>query len=508
MDQKLGIVCALILLFAGTATADLSVVSVAVSPSSVVSGGTGVVTLTLANPGPYKIRDVTVSVEAGPRISFNGQSYLGEIQVDGQLVTSIPFQVKSDTPTGLYSAKLSITGFYEDPSQGYDDKYTLRNIELPITVASTAVFNLGYEVPTVKKKSPFAVTTTIRNFGDAATNAYVSVSSTNFIPIGEYPKFLGTIGNETNVTFELALNSDTFNGRDTINVILNYTDRLGVERRASLPLSVYVKRSPEFVVGSVVSSPLKLVQGTDEATLKIELQNIGEAKAENINANIILPLELSPSYSYSDRFSLGTIAQGASKTATYYVDVKKGVRGGTYNATLQVNYTSESESEAVSLPVEIRITETPEFEITTVSTEPKAPVPGDKVSLRVTVKNVGGKDADSVSFRAFSEQEQPFDYEEKSDFIGKLKQGEEATAVLVFTVANDTHPKNYILSTEVRAVSDGNVIVSDDSVRVSVGEGKSGLDQNGMLVPAAVAILALGIGAYAGMYLERRKKAR
>ncbi|VVC71648.1 Uncharacterised protein [uncultured archaeon] len=499
---------ALLLLFAGFAAADFSVSSFQVVPSSLVAGSSGVISVTIANTGAYKMEGLTVNTGTDGPISAERSVYIGDLQPGATVTTSIPFQVRQNASAGVYTFTLMITGSYEDPAQNLQTKTTIRNVDIPLTVGSTSIFNLGYGAVTVSNKNPFTVNATIRNFGDPVTNAYVSISSANFIAIGEYPKFLGAVGNETPLALDLALTSDSFNGRDTVNVVLDYTDRLGAQRRATLPLSIYVLRAPEFTAGSVTTSPAKLVSDTAEAQLKVEIQNTGEANGDSISARLVLPQGFTPSYSYSDQATLGTIAQGSSKTAMYYVDVAKGVQGGAYNATMVLSFKDASEEfKTVSFPVEIRVSDAPIFEIVSTETGPASPSAGDTVTMRINIENVGGKPADSVSVRAFSEQSQPFDFTEKSDFIGTLDKGANGTAVLILTVDRDAQPKDYLIDVEIRAVADGNVLVSDEVVRLPVGPSKQ-IDFGSYAVPAVAGAVLLFGGILAGMAYERKQLGR
>jgi hypothetical protein len=68
------------------------------------------------------------------------------------------------------------------------------------------------------------------------------------------------------------------------------------------------KQRPKLELGTLSTSPKKLVSDIDEAELNIEIQNIGTADAQNVTAELILPEGITPTYGYSNRSNLGTIS--------------------------------------------------------------------------------------------------------------------------------------------------------------------------------------------------------
>ena len=102
---------------------------------------------------------------------------------------------------------------------------------------------------------------------------------------------------------------------------------------------VYVEsKLPRFAVGSVNSEPSKLFPDSEENKLSVEIQNIGTGKAELVTAELLLPEGITPSESYSNIANLGTIEEGGSKTAEFYIDIDKNVAPGNYRARLIVRY--------------------------------------------------------------------------------------------------------------------------------------------------------------------------
>lgn len=224
-------------------------------------------------------------------------------------------------------------------------------------------------------------------------------------------------------------------------------------------------------VGSLVSSPARLVSDSEDNQLSIGIDNIGDADAKSVLARLLLPSGLSASNSYSDTANLGSIPKDSSKTAVFYIDVNKSAAAGDHTAVLELEYKSGTGNTIMNKTVDIAVPVKPSavFEIVNVSTSPAAIGQGAvDVELRLRVRNVGSKEAKSVSLKAFKAADQPFDFSEKSDYIGTLKEGAEGDAVLKFSVDKDAALKTYLVNIEIRSVEDSDVRLSEYTVPVKI----------------------------------------
>ncbi|MFO8016890.1 MAG: hypothetical protein R6U32_07360 [Candidatus Woesearchaeota archaeon] len=302
------------------------------------------------------------------------------------------------------------------------------------------------------------------------------------------------------VKYKLRVDEGALDGENPVRMRLRTGKSSWVTKEFDIDVNV---TEVNLQIGSLRTDPAKLVSDTDEAELSVELQNVGESDAENVIAEISLPDGMEPSYAYSDRSNMGTINGESSDTAEFYVDIEEGLQGGIKKANLSISYKRSddrnNEYKNITIPLEIPMHDRPVFRITDV--EKSRAVQGREVDMILTVENTGAEEAESVSLKAFKESSQPFEFDEKSDFIGNLKPGEKGQAALSFTVEDDAPEKSYILEMEIRYIDDEEVLLQNRDVKITV-KSDSGLDAIFIFLGAAVLILL-------GLYLwERKRKER
>ncbi len=283
-------------------------------------------------------------------------------------------------------------------------------------------------------------------------------------------KELGNLqpGQQAVVQFKVRVDSDAVDGDNALRYSYRLEGAPWVTREYSITVDA---KKADLRVGSLDSSPLRLVSDSRDNKLSIGVDNIGGAEAKSVLVRLSLPGGLSPSNSYSNIANIGSIAKDSSKTVVFYVDVNKSAPAGDYAAMLELGYKSGTSGNILkkTLPVTIPVKPSAVFEIMSVSTDPAAVGQGAvDVELRVRLRNVGSKEAKSVSLKAFKAADQPFDFSEKSDYIGTLKEGAEGDAILKFSVGEDAALKTYLVNIEVRSVEDSDVRLSEYTVPVKV----------------------------------------
>ncbi|HEY6586174.1 MAG TPA: CARDB domain-containing protein [Candidatus Methanoperedens sp.] len=290
--------------------------------------------------------------------------------------------------------------------------------------------------------------------------------------------------------------------KGTYNVTLNWNTGDGWTKK-EFPIYIDPKRA-DFVVGALVTSPEKIIADTKEAKLSVNIDNIGKGDAQNVKVKLLLPSGFKPTYSYSDEDSPGIILKGAGKTTNFYVDVDENVREGEYKAQLEITYRDENDENNTystkTLDLLIPIKPAPYLIVESITTTPEKLVPGSSAEFRIKVKNTGNEKAESVSLRVFKDASQPFEFNEKSDFIGKLEKNDSGDAVLRVTVDKNAAAKKYLLDIELRGIDEkNNVVIFRRTVPITVDPAAPTLPVTGIF-GGLIAI----VGAV-GYYLRKRK---
>jgi len=235
---------------------------------------------------------------------------------------------------------------------------------------------------------------------------------------------------------------------------------------------IYVEsKIPEFAIGSITSEPTKLFPDSKENKLFIEIQNIGTGDAELVSSELVLPRGIVPSESYSNIANLGTIKEGESKTAEYYIDIDENTTPGNYKAKLIIKYNFNNNRKKYknqTLDVDIVVKPLPLFEIENVNIIPDKLSQGDRATLRLTIKNVGFEEAKSVSVKIYKQSDQPFDFDEKYDYIGNLEPNQTGEVVFRFNVDDNADLKTYLLKAEIRYLIDDDVKIIEKQIPLRV----------------------------------------
>lgn len=242
-----------------------------------------------------------------------------------------------------------------------------------------------------------------------------------------------------------------------------YFNGRAVDYAQSKKITMFVKKEGVVLgVSSLTTSPAEVRSGDDFVVLNSYVENAGEKAAKSVEVSLILPEGFKPSYSNNNRVWVGVVDAGASKVATFNVNINDSVEGGVYNFTYNFKYRdSENNVYTKEEVIPFYVKSKPLIEV--VKTEGSS-VGGSSSKLYVTIKNVGKEDAESVDVRILKQSSQPFDFDIRSDYIGELKSGEEGLAIFDLNVVRGAAVKNYDLKLMIRAKGDGDE--GDDNIYV------------------------------------------
>lgn len=307
--------------------------------------------------------------------------------------------------------------------------------------------------------------------------------------------------------YKLRVDSDALEGDYDVELI--QTSGLDNSAKVKKEYTVRVgdRVAPDLSVGFVRTNPGKLIADFDEALVEVEVVNNGDDIAKQVIAELNLPDGFTESFGYSSRVNLGSIGPGMSKTAKFYVDTKEALKQGSYKTSIDLKYrddtiTSGDKIKKVNLPFEIKVFGRPEYEITDVVVKPVKPGQDGQISFKV--KNIGSRDSEITSVQIFKDSSQPFTFDDKSEFIGKLNVGESSEVLYNYKVDSDANEKEYKLKLQIRSVVDNDVLVEDENINIEVGH-KQTISGTQTTTRVILYIAFLLVGIFIGMKIAKKR---
>ncbi len=259
---------------------------------------------------------------------------------------------------------------------------------------------------------------------------------------------------------------------------------------------------PSFYIGSVKSTPNELLADTDNNKLKVILQNLGDRDAQLVSAKLVIDSSLvEESYSYSLTDSLSSINGGEQGELIFTVDLDKKVTG-VIDANVILNYRYEkaigNEYEIVteSLPLEIRVSDSPILEISSVVLVDDFKIGSVDNRVRVEIKNVGNEDAKDVRVRLSPDISYPFVYNQLTEYVtSEIKIGESAFVEFEVEVLKTADTREYGVTANLESLVGDSRYFNDGVVTLSVTSGKeSSIPTTGKVLIGIILLVSGFIG--------------
>ncbi len=492
--------------------ADISVSSYEVSPSTLKPGTSGTVTLTISNAGTAIVKGIELASGSGGGITTDERINVGDLSSGGSTIISVPFKIKSGTPTGIYNFRASIVGY----SEGTDlygrtvSEYVQRTFTVPITVTNPPTFQMETRTEKVYADDDFNITGTIHRTEGEAYNTRLSVDSDNFIQLGKVPKILGDARARTDFTIPLTSRAGTPSGKYSIPIILTYEDSLGQEGTNTLYFNVDVnKRSPDFIIETETDRPFA---PGETVALTVRVRNSGDSDAYGVRVklvdgtNVLKPLSSSEVY-------MGDIGAGQSKSTVQGVGVGD-VAPGFYNANFELSYKDRNGEEQAPETVSIGANIVAKNEISVFASSNPAPIaPDGAYTLSLTISNVGSSPIKALSVEVDSEIIDVLEAQ-KGQFIGGLEADDYSTIQYKIYVKS-IEPGKYPVSVTARYKDAfNNEHVEEQEVDIEVvsssiaARSHNGKEQDNALCYGAVALVVIAAAGYFGYNKFFRKKGK
>jgi len=355
---------------AGAGDPAVTIKSYQVTPSILLPGDQGTITITIANTAAEAsqtestvdtrtgsttttttTRDITALVESVYMYGQGMEVIEGNFQQVGALgpgqSMTLTFLVRAPKQAGMYFPEVWIR-----IPEGTSVKYPVPvNVNSPIGIQKQAVLVLESTAPdSANPGDEIPVTLTVRNDGQLlAEDVTIRVRnvSTLVAPKGSDLYHLGLIGSGRVKTANLVFLSDkdTSPGLTQVPVTLQYTGVDGVVHTQETAINLVMKGQGEMGFVSVDTSPRR-VSENQPFDLTIRIENTGTGEAKQVAATVDLPM------TGTQQSFIGKIKPGNDAPAVFMLD---GGKSGTYSYNASITYTDDLGTHTVFRQMSLRV---------------------------------------------------------------------------------------------------------------------------------------------------------
>jgi hypothetical protein len=313
------------------------------------------------------------------------------------------------------------------------------------------------------------------------------------------------VGEERSTSFRIEVDSNTPQGEYKLEFTLEDDDD---DFEDDMEIEVESDKA-DLIIGNVATMPSTIGPDLEDIKLDVTIENLGSGDATFVRAKLILPNGFESSSSFSDFVNLGTIFgenngdddNDLNKVATFYIDSDETLNSGVHVAKLELEYKSDIEKITQILNFDLPVKGKPLFSIISSSTTPTKVMQGDVGKLNIQIENTGEEEGVETSIRVFENSDLPIEFNQKTNFIGNLKEGENGMAVFEFEVDSDATPKEYLIKVQTRTLNNNNVLVSEYSVPLKILESERNNSVMIYIIITLILVIVLVI-----LYVMKRNK--
>jgi len=255
-------------------------------------------------------------------------------------------------------------------------------------------------------------------------------------------------------TFRVKVNNDAVPANYELKLRFQY-EKNGVPEGAFLVHRFIIPVKHEGIVlgiANIVTEPSAVRPGDDFVEVTTYIENSGSKSAKSIEAKLSIPDGLEHSYSDNNRKWIGSLSSNESKQLSFFINIDENADSEQYALDLDLNYEDlDNNDYTKKLSFPLLIKERPNIEVVDVKGDGKA---GSKITLEVTLKNIGTEDAEAVDARVIKQSSQPFSFDLRSNYVGELKVGETGKAVFTINIDKEAEQKEHSLKLLIRAKGD------------------------------------------------------
>lgn len=447
-------------------------------------------------------------------ISGAGDWFLGTISPGGsaRVVTSV--RVSDKAAIGAHYLTLYLT--YDESRYDINNRLKIEEETtkwiIPVEVSSGSLLEMAdYEVSTEELRAGdnIQLSLSLRNTGEAdafdvksylgmpkdgdPTNTQINLDlASAFTVLGASEKDIGDITSDSAGTVDLIIHidEDVDSKAYTLPITAEYEDKGGEEHVDIFYVGVFVTGDRKLTITNFESDPVEIHSDDEDVEFTGNIENQGSEQVKNVKVTFSPEAPLKNARSYIQTKEVGTIRGGESTAFTFYADVPEDVKPQQTSVVFEMEYEVNSQPFKDQISYSIDILEHPSFAL---KTESEPVVPNGKGVARVTVANTGSE-CDGVTLIVLEKRDQPFDFDDKSAYVGDLEGGAEGVASIAFSVKEKATAQPHLVPVEVRCTVDDEVLVHSKTVKLMVAEPSS----SGLVMTAfsLVALVAIAFFAY------------
>jgi len=273
------------------------------------------------NGGSLSLTEVSYEIIADASVSGYsiGKTNVGGVPAGGTRSIKVPLIVSSTATTGekMITVKVWYSGGSKSPVQ---ESFTF-NVGSDV---SLYLSKISYDAEHIEPGKDITLTAVVKNVGDnSAHDLFGDISATSdyIKPVlsgGEY--YVNTLlpGASASFEFTISVDSDAETETYDASISLNYDDAVGTSNTETFSIGIPVSGTPRLEV---------LNTEIDNSDFKVELENLGTAKAKAIRVKLVqdgkvmgvkIDNELKPDKHSTLRFK--TFVRGTGQLDIHYLD--------------------------------------------------------------------------------------------------------------------------------------------------------------------------------------------
>lgn len=353
------------------------------------------------------------------------------------------------------------------------------------------------------------ITLRFTNIGSAeqsseAKNVEFAIRETQLIkPLGSEPATFSKVYAKEVITktFRVYFSEDLNEGFIDLPVTIK-TNTLTSETK----VRVYIEeetRKPEFLIGSIDSSPNQLLRNSENNLLQITLLNLGDRDAELVSAKLIIDSNLiTPAHAFSMQDALASINAGTQGIIEFEIDIDDLAKAQVIPAQIELQYRSRTsvgdnyETINEILSFDLPIDESPYLVIDKVELLDSFVAGSVDNKVKITIKNEGEEEAEDVRVRISPDISFPLVFTQTTQYLtASLLPGETATMIFELEVIESADARDYISKVIIDSMVGETRYSQDSTLSITTHPSQKASESSvGMILLIIVIIVSLFIG--------------